>query len=96
MTYALTESLLPGQTFDPAKYWRMKWVAMTLTLLFSMLLTCGLELSVVLGRNDDPKTIRDRAAAVIGANLWTFLIVSLIGAAVALPRRLSSPTGLIS
>lgn len=55
----------------------------------SLGLTIAWEAGVVLGLlGGDAATRRRVLAAIVSANLWTLLLVSVVGAIIALPHRL--------
>jgi hypothetical protein len=96
VAYFVSQGYLSQRSTSPlAYYWAWKWFAVTLTLACSLTLTCALEMVVVVGKLEDAKLVHERARAVLLANLWAFLLVSLVGAIIALPHRLRSPNGLI-
>jgi hypothetical protein len=78
------------------KYWTVKTCATTAAVACGFVLTCALELSILLRNVKDPCRAREVTAAVLRANLWTFFLAALAGALAILPARLRSPDGLVS
>ena len=78
----------------PPLYWLLKYTATFLGLLASILITVVFEAAVIFRRARKRGAAPDQRLlnAIIKANLWTFLIASVIGAALRLPDRLRDPS----
>jgi hypothetical protein len=76
-------------------YFLLKWVTLFAGLLTTLLITIGVEGGLILKHAPEghinPQTIR----AVVAANIWTFLIIFLIGAIIAIPMRMRHPEWLM-
>jgi hypothetical protein len=72
-------------------YFIYKAIMMFAGLSVTLLLTIAFEGGVIFSLIDDDQTTQRNACAVVAANIWTFLIVFLIGAIIALPLRMRHP-----
>ena len=93
---AMFSNVMDGNDVDrfPPFYWSLKYTTTFLGLLASILITVVFEAAVIFRRARKRGAAPDQRLlnAIIKANLWTFLIASVIGAAVRLPDRLRDPS----
>jgi hypothetical protein len=72
-------------------YFVFKWGMMFAGLLVTILITIGFEGGLILTCAPNGYVNNRTIRAVVAANIWTFLIVFLIGAIIALPLRMRHP-----
>ncbi len=93
---AIFPNFMDGNDVDrfPPLYWTLKYTTTFLGLLASVLITVVFEATVIFRRTRKRGAAPDQRLlnAIIKANLWSFLIASLIGAALRLPDRLRDPS----
>jgi hypothetical protein len=83
----------PDPLVAPVTYWSIKLFAVTTGFVASLVFTVLWE-GVVVVRFAEPAERPRVLKATLDANVWTFLVIFLVGALVALPVRMRNPDGM--